>query len=78
MKFKKRPMTKAISILMTATMLFLVIACAPFTVGAAESGSYEYEIEGDYASITKYKGTQSNVTIPSSLGGLPQTTALQR
>ena len=69
MKFKKRPMTKAISILMTATMLLLVIACAPFTVGAAQSGSYEYEIEGDYASITKYKGTQSSVTIPSSLGG---------
>lgn len=69
MKIKKRPITKAISILMTATMLFLVIACAPFTVGAAQSGSYEYEVDGDYAEITKYKGTQSSVTIPSSLGG---------
>lgn len=69
MKFKKRPMTKAISILMTATMLLLVIACAPFTVGAAESGSYEYEINGDYAEITRYNGTQDSVTIPSSLGG---------
>lgn len=68
-----RKLTKTVSALLTAVMLMSVVLCAPFTVSAAEiftSGDYEYTIlDDDRAEITKYRGNETKVVIPSNTSG---------
>lgn len=68
-----RKLTKTVSALLTAVMLMSIVLCAPFTVSAAEkftSGDYEYTIlDDDRAEITKYKGNETKVVIPSNTSG---------
>lgn len=63
-----RKLTKTVSALLTAVMLMSVVLCAPFTVSALTSGDYEYTILDDgTAEITKYKGNETGVVIPSKI-----------
>ena len=66
-------MKKALSFLLVFAMIWSLLAALPLSVGAVEtlqSGYYEYYIQEDgTAAITKYTGTASSVTIPSSLDG---------
>lgn len=68
-----RKLTKTVSTLLTIVMLMSVVLCAPFTVSAAEtftSGDYEYTVlYDDRAEITKYKGNETKVVIPSNTSG---------
>ena len=68
-----RKLTKAVSALLVVVMLMGVVLCAPFTVSAAEiftSGDYEYIIlDDDRAEITKYKGNETKVVMPSNTSG---------
>ncbi|MGN0450088.1 MAG: leucine-rich repeat protein [Ruminococcus sp.] len=65
-----RKLSKAISTLLAVVMLMSVVLCAPFTVSALTSGDYEYTIRDDgTAEITKYKGNQTGVVIPSKISG---------
>ena len=68
-----KKLTKTVSALLTIVMLMSVVLCAPFTVSAAEtftSGDYEYTILYDgTAEITKYKGNETKVVIPSNTSG---------
>ena len=68
-----RKLTKIVSALLTAVMLMSVVLCAPFTVSAVETftnGDYEYTILDDgTAKITKYKGKENEVVIPSNTSG---------
>lgn len=70
---KMRKLTKTVSALLTIVMLMSVVLCAPFTVSAAEtftSGDYEYTVlYDDRAEITKYKGNETKVVIPSNTSG---------
>ena len=63
-----RKLTKTVSALLTIVMLMSVVLCAPFTVSASTSGDYEYTILDDgTAEITKYKGNETGVVIPSKI-----------
>ena len=68
-----RKLTKTVSELLAVVMLMSVVLCAPFTVSAAEtftSGDYEYTIFYDgTVEITKYKGNETKVVIPSKISG---------
>ena len=68
-----RKLTKTVSALLIAVMLMSVVLCAPFTVSAAEtftSGDYEYRLlDNGTAKITKYKGYDIEIVIPSELNG---------
>ena len=62
-------MKKVISTLLAIMMLFSVISMAEITAFAATSGDFEYQILDDgTAEITKYKGSATNLTIPSKIG----------
>lgn len=65
-----RKLTKTVSTLLTIVMLMSVVLCAPFTVSALTSADYEYTILDDgTAEITKYKGNETKVVIPSNTSG---------
>ncbi|MCR5685777.1 MAG: leucine-rich repeat domain-containing protein [Lachnospiraceae bacterium] len=54
--------------------LALVIGALPVAVSKARaatktSGDWEYEVDGNKATITKYNGDKDTVTVPSKLGG---------
>ena len=68
-------MKKIISILLTASMVIAILPTVGFSVKAATEGDYEYEINSDEESVTiiGYNGNDSDITIPSELGGLPVT-----
>lgn len=68
-------MRKIISVLLAVIMALGVLTIAPFTVSAATYGDYEYRLEDDYTcTITKYNGSATNVTIPSTIYGNKVTT----
>jgi len=56
-------------------LLFSLLLClAPgsaLCASAAVSGDYEYRVDGDGAVITRYNGSEADVTIPAALDGLP-------
>ena len=62
-------MKKIISILLTVLIVFSVLCIGVNAATVYTSGSYEYTISGSNATITKYNGSASNVTIPSTLDG---------
>lgn len=66
---------KLTAVLLAVIMAFGVLTVAPFTVSAATYGDYEYRLEDDYTcTITKYNGSATNVTIPSTIYGNKVTT----
>lgn len=61
---------KLTAVLLAVIMALSVLTVAPFTVSAATYGDYEYRLEDDYTcTITKYNGSATNVTIPSTIYG---------
>lgn len=65
-----RKTKKLTSVLLAVIMALGVLTVAPFTVSAATYGDYEYRLEDDYTcTITKYNGSASNITIPSTIYG---------
>ena len=68
-----RPLTRKIAILLTFILLLAFsIICAP-TALAATWGDYEYTTTNGVATVTKYNGTETDITIPESVNGLPVT-----
>lgn len=61
---------KLTAVFLAVIMALSVLTVAPFTVSAATYGDYEYRLEDDYTcTITKYNGSATNVTIPSTIYG---------
>lgn len=56
-------------------VLTIILFCAltPVTSHAATEGKYTYKVSNGKATITKYKGSASNLEIPNKLGGVPVT-----
>ncbi|MEE0913741.1 MAG: leucine-rich repeat protein [Ruminococcus sp.] len=70
-----KKLSKLTSLFLATIMVLGVLTIAPFTVGAATYGDFEYTLEDDFTcTITKYNGYSSNVTIPSSIYGNKVTT----
>lgn len=62
---------KFLSVLWVLCLIFNSFASLQ-TASAETFGGFEYEInEDDTVTITKYKGTSSDVTIPAEIGGKP-------
>ena len=72
-KWLKKLLTCALSmtILGTAAVLFLTVENGiAITASAAETyGNFQYETENDTVIITKYTGSDKNLTIPSEING---------
>ena len=62
-------MKKITSIILSVVLILNIFCTLDITVSAETSGDYEYIISSDSATITKYKGSSTNVTIPNSIGG---------
>ena len=63
-------------ILTSLSAVALVLACVfalPTIASAAQDGDYTYEVTNGEAVITRYAGADSEITIPSTLGGYPVT-----
>ncbi len=57
-------------------VLVLALVCVfvlPATAKAAQDGNYTYEVASNEATVTGYTGADSEITIPSTLGGYPVT-----
>ena len=76
MKYKR-----LLSLTMSAALLFGSVVALPegvfetsstITASALVEGDFEYKcyLDNDWAMITKYNGTDSHVTIPSTIGGM--------
>ncbi len=57
-------MKKWISLLVFCLLLALTRSAV-----AATAGDWEYDFSGDNVTITRYNGSDSNITIPAELGG---------
>ena len=67
---------KLLSILLAAALLLLCVPAGAIpTVEAATytSGDYTYSVSGTDATITKYSGSATDLTVPDTLGGYPVT-----
>lgn len=67
MKTRQR---KALSLLLALTLMISAVPLGTITAGAATSGDFEYSVlseEGKICEITKYKGTATELEIPSQL-----------
>ncbi len=65
---------KFTAVLLAVIMTLGVFAVVPFTASAATSGDFEYWVLDDgTAEITKYTGTDTELTIPSKIDGKPVT-----
>ena len=61
---------KLTSVILAAVMMLGILTIAPLTVSAATYGDFEYTLEDDFTcTITGYKGSAANVTIPSTIYG---------
>lgn len=66
---------KLFSFIMSFVMVFAVLGGIDCTAVAQTSGEYEYNLLDDSTvEITKYKGKQANIVIPSEIDGYPVTT----
>ncbi len=61
-------MKKIVSILVTIAIVFSMVIS---NVSAESSGNYVYSVSDGKATITSYKGTDTTLVIPSTLGGYP-------
>lgn len=69
----KTPKISKINFVLLGIMIMTIFFCCSTEVQAAQAGDYTYSITDDKATITKYKGSGGDVTIPSILGGFPVT-----
>ena len=61
-------MKKLISFFLSVVMLVSVFASVDLSAYADTSGDFEYSVSGSNATITKYTGSATSVTIPSKIG----------
>lgn len=66
-------MKKIISLLLSVVMLLSITTGLNLSALAAVSGNYEYTVAGGEATITKYKGSESKITVPAKLGNVKVT-----
>ena len=66
------PKLRVLSAFLAVAMLLTLLPAAAFAVPAPES-DFEYGVDKDTATITKYKGAGGAVEIPATLGGYPVT-----
>ena len=66
-------MRKHLLTVLPAALLLAVMLLTAAAVSAETSGDYEYSLEDGRATVTGYTGTDSVLTVPSSLGGCPVT-----
>ena len=65
-----RPGIRAITIICVLGLLLgALFVIADRTVTADQSGDYTYTTDGVHATITKYTGSGTDISIPSALGG---------
>ena len=63
-------MKKVISLFLSLAMLLAIISGMNLTAYAETYGDFEYSyIENDFLSITGYKGSETNLEIPSAING---------
>jgi len=67
---------KVLSIITAICLLISTVALAAAnilesTLAAQTDDDFAYRISGDFVTITRYLGNDTNVTVPSSLAGLP-------
>ena len=65
---KNTKVRKSLSILLSLIMFLSTLSMLTVSSFALTSGDWEYSVSNNEATITKYKGTASKVTIPSKLG----------
>ena len=66
------PKLRVLSAFLAVAMLLTLLPAAAFAAPAPES-DFEYGVDKDTATITKYKGAGGTVEIPATLGGYPVT-----
>lgn len=66
-------MKKVLSVLLSFVMLFSITVSADLSAYALTSGDWEYSTATGGVSITAYKGSETQITIPSKLGTLSRT-----
>ena len=66
------PKLRVLSAFLAVAMLLTLLPVAAFAAPAPES-DFEYGVDKDTATITKYKGAGGTVEIPATLGGYPVT-----
>lgn len=66
------PKLRVLSAFLTVAMLLTLLPAAAFAAPAPES-DFEYGVDKNTATITKYKGAGGTVEIPATLGGYPVT-----
>ena len=66
------PKLRILSAFLAVAMLLTLLPAAAFAAPAPES-DFEYGVNKDTATITKYKGAGGTVEIPATLGGYPVT-----
>ena len=66
------PKLRVLSAFLAVAMLLTLLPAAAFAAPAPES-DFEYGVNQDTATITKYKGADGTVEIPATLGGYPVT-----
>ena len=66
------PKLRVLSAFLAVAMLLTLLPAAAFAAPAPES-DFEYGVDKDTATITKYKGAGGAVEIPATLGGSPVT-----
>lgn len=66
----KKQIKRTVSVMLFVLMIVSLFSIVPFEVGAATYGDWEYTLENDYTcTITKYKGSAKNVTVPATIYG---------
>lgn len=66
-------MKKITSLLLSVVMLLSITTGLNLSALAAVSGNYEYTVASGEATITKYKGSESKITVPAKLGNVKVT-----
>ncbi len=66
-------MKNAVKIFMVVILALMVMMPAEFIASAATYGDFEYTVSKNEVRIDSYKGSQTDVTIPSSIQGFPVT-----
>lgn len=63
-------MKKIFSLLLSVVMLISIVSLVDFSACAGTYGDYEYTVgAGNTVQITKYKGSENAIKIPSAIDG---------
>ena len=69
----KKSLKKFISVLLTLTMLMGAFGIVSVNADYLEEGGYKYTVANGEACLYHYDGTETEVTVPTSIGGYPVT-----